>query len=75
VQKCFCGLDHFYEMRADNGLIEYVRSWDKRTGLPHEQWVVRKIIQKVHTYKRTRFMELLEENFLQEDEHINAVKG
>jgi hypothetical protein len=37
VSKCFRSLDHFYETRADNGFIEYVRSWDKRAGLPHEQ--------------------------------------
>jgi hypothetical protein len=37
VSKCFRALDHFYETRADTGLLEYIRSWDKRAGLPHLQ--------------------------------------
>ena len=37
VQKCFRGFDHFYETRADNGLLEYIRGFDKRAALPHEQ--------------------------------------
>ena len=37
VIKCFRGFDHFYETRADNGLLEYVRGWDKRGALPHAQ--------------------------------------
>ena len=37
VQKCFQGLDHFYETRADNGLLEYVQGFDKRANLPAEQ--------------------------------------
>ena len=37
VLKCFRGFDHFYEARADNGLIEYLRGYNKRAALPHEQ--------------------------------------
>ena len=37
VQKCFRGFDHFYETRADNGLIEWVRSFEKRAALPHRE--------------------------------------
>ena len=33
VEKCFRGFDHFYETRADNGLLEYVRSFDRRAAL------------------------------------------
>ena len=29
--------DHFYETRADNGLLEWVQGYEKRAGLPHEQ--------------------------------------
>jgi hypothetical protein len=35
VVKCFRGFDHFYESRADTGLLEWVRSYDKRASLPH----------------------------------------
>ena len=37
VQKCFRGFGHFYETRANNGLLEWVQGFDKRAGLPHEQ--------------------------------------
>ena len=37
VEKCFRGLDHFYDTRADNGLVEWVRSFEKRAALPHAQ--------------------------------------
>jgi hypothetical protein len=37
VQKCFRGLDHFYETRADNGLEEWVKGFDRRATLPHLQ--------------------------------------
>lgn len=37
VEKCFRGFDHFYETRADNGLLEYVQGFDKHANLPHEQ--------------------------------------
>ena len=37
VEKCFRGLDHFYDTRADNGLIEWLRGYDPRATLPHEQ--------------------------------------
>ena len=34
VQKCFRGLDHFDESRADNGLVEYVQGYNQRASLP-----------------------------------------
>ena len=34
VQKCFRGLDHFDETRADNGLVEYVQGYNPRASLP-----------------------------------------
>ena len=37
VEKCFRGLDHFYEARAGNGLLDYVQGWDKRASLPCEK--------------------------------------
>ena len=37
VIKCFKGYDHFYETRADNGLLEWVQGFEKRAALPHEQ--------------------------------------
>ena len=37
VEKCFRGFDHFYQTRADNGLLEYIRGFDRRANLPHEQ--------------------------------------
>ena len=37
VQKAFRGFDHFYETRADNGLLDFVQSYDKRAALPHQQ--------------------------------------
>lgn len=37
VEKCFRGLDHFYETRADNGLKEWVCSFDKRAAMPDQQ--------------------------------------
>ena len=37
VIKCFRGFDHFYETRADNGLLEYIQGFDKRASLPHQQ--------------------------------------
>ena len=37
VEKCFRGFDHFYETRADNGLLDWVRGFDPRATLPHEQ--------------------------------------
>ena len=40
VKKLFRGLDHIYETRADNGLLEYIRSWDKRAALPAAETVM-----------------------------------
>ena len=37
VEKCFRGFHHFYETRANNGLLQYVRGFDRRAALPHEQ--------------------------------------
>ena len=37
VRKCFRSFDHFYETRADNGLLEWVRSYDRRALLPHRE--------------------------------------
>ena len=37
VMKCFQNLDHFYETRAGNGLLEWVQGYEKRAALPHEQ--------------------------------------
>ena len=34
VEKCFRGFDHFYETRADNSLLEFVQSFEKRATLP-----------------------------------------
>eukprot|EP00966_Prymnesium_polylepis_P216109 5002605-Prymnesium_polylepis.1 len=34
VEWCFRGWQHFYEARADHGLVEYIRGWDRRAGLP-----------------------------------------
>ena len=34
VEKCFRGLDHFYETRADNGLLEWGQGFDRRATLP-----------------------------------------
>ena len=34
VERCFRGLDHFYETRADTGLREYVQGYDRRASLP-----------------------------------------
>ena len=36
VQRCFRGFEHFYEARADTGLLEYVQGYDKRASLPCE---------------------------------------
>ena len=37
VEKCFRGFDHFYETRADNGLLEFVQGFDRRATLPHNE--------------------------------------
>ena len=37
VKKCFLSFDHFYETRADNGLLEWVQSFNERAALPHQQ--------------------------------------
>ena len=31
VEKCFRGFDHFDETRADNGMLEYIRGFEKRS--------------------------------------------
>ena len=36
VQRCYRGFQHFYEARADTGLLEYVQGYDKRASLPCE---------------------------------------
>ena len=33
VIKCFQGFDHFYETRANNGLLEFVKGFDQRATL------------------------------------------
>ena len=37
VEKCFRGLDHFYEARANTGLLEYVQGYNQRASLPCAQ--------------------------------------
>lgn len=37
VCKCFQGFDHFYETRANNGLLEYIKGFDRRATLPHRE--------------------------------------
>ena len=37
VIKCFRAFDHFYETRADIGLLEYVQGFDRRATLPHNE--------------------------------------
>jgi hypothetical protein len=37
VERCFRGLDHFYETRADTGLREYVQGYNPRASLPCEK--------------------------------------
>ena len=41
VRKCFRSFDHFYETRADNGLLEWVQSYDRRALLPHRETCIR----------------------------------
>ena len=37
VQWCFRAWRHFYETRSDNGLLEFVRGYDRRANLPHQE--------------------------------------
>ena len=37
VIKCARGFDHFYETRADNGLLEYVQGFEPRAVLPGQK--------------------------------------
>jgi len=34
VEKCFRGFDHFAETRQDNGLLDWVRGFERRAGVP-----------------------------------------
>ena len=52
VVKCFRNFDHFYETRADNGLLEYVQGFDKRATLPCDL-TCHQILEVCHAWPTT----------------------
>ena len=41
VEKAFRGFDHFNETRADNGLLEWVRGYERRASLPARETCIK----------------------------------
>ena len=59
VEKCFRGFDHFKETRQDNGLLDWVRGFEKRAGAPHRDTCVQ-ILEVYEEWLDERIQKLID---------------